>query len=232
MSSDEHPQPCCFDEWATQNAARARKRGTAAPITRSLLAALDREGLESVTFLDLGCGTGDLALAALQRGAASADGIDLGPGAIEEARSLAADRGLAGRASFSVGDGAVVPLDRHDVVALNRVLCCYPKVDGLLANSLGAAGEVYAYTAPIDTGPIGLFNRVSVAVSNAWFHIREKKFRGFRAFVHDLDEIDRTIAQAGFRKTIDEHARIWQIAVFRRDAARVGAASDRQATAT
>jgi len=40
---------CCFDEWASQNAARARKRGTAAHITRSLLAALDDQGLEGRT---------------------------------------------------------------------------------------------------------------------------------------------------------------------------------------
>jgi SAM-dependent methyltransferase len=212
----EQESPCCFDAWAANNAERARKKGTAAPITRHLLEALETHGLRGKTVLDLGCGTGDLALATLARGAASADGIDLGPGAIEEARSLAAERGLADRASFSVGDGAVERLERHDVVALNRVLCCYPRTDRLLENSLGAVGEVIAYTAPIHTGALGLFNRVSVALSNLMFRFREKKFRGFRAFVHDLDEVDRRIAAAGFRKTYAAHRRIWQLAVFTR----------------
>lgn len=199
------------------NAKRARKEGTAAPITRHLLAALDDHGLQGRSVLDLGCGTGDLALATLTLGAARADGIDLGPGAIEEARSLAAERGLADRATFSVGDGAVEALASHDVVALNRVLCCYPSVDRLLANSLGAASDVYAYTAPIHRGLVGMFNRVSVAVGNVWYRLREKKFRGFRAFVHDLDAVDRRITEAGFRRTHASRRRVWQLAVFTRD---------------
>jgi SAM-dependent methyltransferase len=216
VDPDEQPPACCFDEWASHNAKRARKQGTAAPITRHLLAALDRERLQGKTFLDVGCGTGDLALAALARGAASADGIDLGAGAIADARSLAEERGLTDRVTFTVGNGALDPLSRHDVVALNRVLCCYPSVDRLLANSLGAAGDVYAYTAPIHTGVVGLFNRISIGIGNAWYRLRDRKFQGFRAFVHDLDAVDRTIAETGFRKAHGAHHRMWQLAVFTR----------------
>jgi len=216
VDPDEQPPACCFDQWAAQNAGRARKRGTAADITRFLLTALEEGGLQGKTVLDLGCGVGDLALATLAHGAASADGIDLGRGAIEEARSLAAERGLAERATFSVGNGAEEPLARHDVVALNRVLCCYPSVDQLLTNSLGAAGNVFAYTAPIHSGFMGRFNRLSVGISNRWFRLRERKFRGFRAFVHDLDAVDRRIAEAGFRKAHGAHRRVWQLAVFTR----------------
>jgi SAM-dependent methyltransferase len=217
VSTPEQPEPCCFDEWAVHSASRARKRGVGAPITGRLLGALERQGLEHRTVLDVGCGTGDLALASLQRGAERASGVDLGGGAIEQARSLAAERGLADRASFTVGDGAVEPLARHDVVALNRVLCCYPRVEQLLANSLAATGTVYAYTAPVHRGLLGRFNRISVGISNRWFRLRRKKFRGFQAFVHDLDAVDRTIAGAGFRRVHRSRERfVWQLAVFTR----------------
>lgn len=167
--------------------------------------------------LDVGCGTGDLALASIERGADHATGIDLAGGAIDQARSLAVERGLMDRTSFTAGDGAVAPLAPHDVVALNRVLCCYPSIDSLLANTLGATRAVYAYTAPVHIGLMGRFNRISVAISNRWFRLREKKFRGFRAFVHDLDAVDRTIAAAGFRRVQDSRVRsVWQLAVFTR----------------
>lgn len=214
---EERPEACCFDEWAAHSASRARKRGVGAPITGRLVEALARQGLEHRTILDVGCGSGDLALASLQRGAERARGIDLAGGAIAQARSLAAERGLADRASFEVGDGAIARLSRHDVVALNRVLCCYPSVDRLLANSLGAAGDVYAYTAPVDAGVIGLFNRVTVRLGNVWYRLRERKFQGFRAFVHDLDAVDRTIMTSGFRRVHTSRERgVWQLAVFTR----------------
>jgi SAM-dependent methyltransferase len=217
VTSDERPEPCCFDGWAVQSASRARRRGVGAPITGRLVEALDRQGLARRTVLDVGCGTGDLALASLQKGAERTTGIDLAGGAIEQARILATERGLQDRTSFAVGDGAVAPLARHDVVALNRVLCCYPRVDALLANTLGATGAIYAYTAPVHAGIVGRFNRISVAISNRWFRVRERKFRGFRAFVHDLDVVDRTIADAGFRPVHRSRERgIWQLAIFTR----------------
>jgi magnesium-protoporphyrin O-methyltransferase len=213
----DRSEHCCFDEWAVHSAERARRRGVGAPITGRILEAVASQGLGGRSFLDVGCGTGDLALAALGRGAERATGVDLAAGAIDQARSLAAERGLSERASFSVGDGAEVPLAPHDVVAMNRVLCCYPRTDRLLANALGAAGTVFAYTAPVDRGIRGSFNRLSVAISNRWFRLRERKFGGFRAFVHDLGAVDRAIEEAGFRPVHRSEVRIvWRLAVFTR----------------
>jgi SAM-dependent methyltransferase len=188
-----------------------------APLTGRMLTALERVGVGGRTVLDVGCGVGDLALGTLRRGAASADGIDMSEGAIEQARELASDRGFEDRSSFSVGDGATEQLGLHDVVALNRVLCCYPSVDQLLANSLGAAGSVYAYTAPVHDGAVGRINRVNIRISNAWFRLRKRKYRGFQAFVHDLDRVDRTIERAGFRRVHRSRERfMWRLAVFAR----------------
>jgi SAM-dependent methyltransferase len=214
---DQESEGCCFDQWAEGNAARVRKRGVRAPITTRFLRALERERLRGRTVLDVGCGVGDLAIGAIERGAERATGIDLGAGVIEQARALAAERGHTDRTIFSVGDGAVALLDRHDVVTLNRVLCCYPSVDRLLGNTLDAAGIVYAYTAPIHAGGLGRLNRLKVAIGNRWFRFRRAKFRGFQAFVHDLDAVDRMISDAGFRQVHKSQERItWQLAVFRR----------------
>ena len=114
-------------------------------------------------------------------------------------------------------DGAQIPLPRADVVGLNRVLCCYPAVDALLENTLGATGSVYGFTAPIDRGPLGLLNRAITAVGNGWYRLRRRKFRGFRAFVHDLDAVDRRIRAAGFGPVRRERHGLWDLAVYARD---------------
>src|SRR5437867_13217418 len=80
---DEHD--CCVDRWAAHTAKRARKREVGSPVSRRLLDAIDAVGLEGRSVLDVGCGSGDLALATLARGADRTTGIDLGAGAIEEA---------------------------------------------------------------------------------------------------------------------------------------------------
>jgi magnesium-protoporphyrin O-methyltransferase len=207
---------CCFDEWASVNAARARKGRTAA-ITSAVLKQLEDAGLTGRSLLDVGCGSGDLALGALARGAARVEGIDLGTGAIALARELAAERGLAERASFEVGDGSTAPLHPADVVVLNRVVCCYPDATGLLDNALPAAGSVLALSAPANRGVAGLVNRMLTAVSNRWYGLRDAKYRGFRVFLHDLDAIDDRVRAAGFaRRHRGRRRAVWEVAVYER----------------
>ena len=211
------PQDCCFDEWARANRKRAGSGGTAAAVTASLLAALDEAGVRDRTLLDVGCGTGDLALGALARGATQVTGIDLGPGAIQSARDLAAERGHTEHATFLLGDGSVQPLPEADVVVLNRVLCCFPDADALLANTLRAAGEVFAFTAPVDRGPVGAYNRVLAWLANTWFALRAAKFKGFRVAIHDLQRADDAIRAAGFAPSRQERRRIvWDLRVYER----------------
>lgn len=211
---DEHGD-CCFDEWADHWSKRAKKKRTIAGVTAPLLEALEEAGLRDRTVLDVGCGVGDLAIEAVARGAARASGVELSPRAVEEARRLAAERHVADRTSFRLGDGSKVPLPSADVVVLNRVFCCYPDVDALLENSLTAARDVYAFTAPPSTGLAGMFVRLQTRLSNVWYRLRDRKFQGFRVFVHDVSMLDGRIRAAGFRPVRSERRRVvWHMAVY------------------
>ena len=121
-------------------------------MTASLLDAITEAGVTDRTVLDVGCGIGDLAIEVVTRGAASGTGYDLSAKAIEEARKLAAARGVGDRMRFEVGDGAKLELPAADIVVINRVVCCYPDTENLLEHTLGAAGSVFAMTAPVSNG--------------------------------------------------------------------------------
>jgi magnesium-protoporphyrin O-methyltransferase len=215
----EEPEPerCCFDDWVDSWSDKATRRPTAAKVSAALLDAITETGVADRTILDVGCGIGDLAIEVVARGAASGTGFDLSAKAIDEARKLAQTRGVGDRLRFEVGDGAKLDLPAADIVVINRVVCCYPDTGNLLERTLGAAGSVYAITAPVSTGTVGAYNRVWNRCWNVWYRLRRKKFAGFRTFIHDLDGIDERIRAAGFHRVHHEHRRVvWDLAVYAR----------------
>ena len=208
---------CCFDDWVDHWERQARKGETVAGVTRHLLDGLTEAGLEGRTVLDVGCGIGDLALATLERGAERASGLDLSTKAILRARELAAARGLGERTTFEVGDGSRAQLPDADVVVLNRVVCCYPDLDGLLTRTLAATGRVYALTAPVSSGPLGSLNRSWTWLWNIVYRLRREKYAGFQTYVHDVGGIDERVREAGFRPVRRERRRVvWELAVYAR----------------
>ena len=212
---DERQPDCCFDDWVDHWSKRSRKKTTVAPVTAPLLSALEDTGIAGRSILDIGCGIGDLATAATAHGASRAFGIDLSGKAIAEAQRLATERGVADRTSFQVGDGADAPLPKADVVVLNRVFCCYPDLDRLLDNSLSAAGTTYAFTTPTSAGVSGVAAKLETWFGNLWYRARDRKFQGFRTFVHDVDRIDARVQAAGFRPVRRQRRRfVWHLAVY------------------
>lgn len=212
---DDKRDDCCFDGWVDNWSKQAKKKSTVAGVTAPLLSGLEAAGIVGKSILDIGCGIGDLATEAATRGASQTFGVDLSEKAVEEARRLASERGVADRATFQVGDGAEIALPKADVVVLNRVFCCYPNVDGLLQNSLAAAGTVYAFTTPRSRGFSGAIVKLQTWFENLWYRVRDKKFQGFRGFVHDVDLIDARVQAAGFRPIQRQRRRIvWHMAVY------------------
>lgn len=105
--------------------------------TRRALEWVDRLGDDSLAgaqFLDLGCGSGVLALAALVRGAAQAVACDLDPVAVAVARANAQLNGQADRVRFFVGSVQALRPGGFDVAAANLLRTeLLPVLPGLLA---------------------------------------------------------------------------------------------------
>jgi magnesium-protoporphyrin O-methyltransferase len=213
--SDDHG--CCFDDWARHDARRARRRDRPDAVTLALVEALGDAGLRDRSLLEVGCGVGELTLACLGRGAARATGTDLSEEAITQARRLAGERGLADRSRFEVADGATAPLASHDVVALNRVICCFPDAAGLVDHTAAAARTIYGIVLPRSEGIAGVVTRSMIRAENLMFWMRRRTFGGYRAFVHDVPAIDRRLHEAGLRRVHQRKVRyVWHLAVYER----------------
>ena len=117
------------------------------PTTRLSLAALEAVGergaLDGARVLDVGCGSGILAIAAAKLGAASVLGVDTDPIAVEATESNAARNGLAGviRARAGSLPSAEAPFD---VIAANLIASILVALAPALAAELRPGGTIVA----------------------------------------------------------------------------------------
>ena len=116
--------------------------------TRLCLDALDRLVRRGDAVLDVGCGSGILALAAARLGAARVDALDTDPVAVEATRANAARNGLADAIDAREGSlGAAWPWperEAYDVVAMNIALAVVSELLPDAAAALRPGGTLVA----------------------------------------------------------------------------------------
>jgi ribosomal protein L11 methyltransferase len=119
------------------------------PTTRLCLALIedvaDRRLLDGARILDVGCGSGILAIAAVLLGAQSVLGVDTDPLAVETTLENAGLNGLGGKIAARQGS---VPLtdehDQYDVVLANLVASLLIDLSEHLHNSVNPGGRLIA----------------------------------------------------------------------------------------
>ncbi len=114
------------------------------PTTRGCLALLQAVDPMPARVLDVGCGSGILALAALRLGAERAIGVDTDPLAVEATRANAERNGLGDRIEASVGALPSIAGDRYELVLANLVAAVLVDIAARLAAHLEPDGTLLA----------------------------------------------------------------------------------------
>jgi cyclopropane fatty-acyl-phospholipid synthase-like methyltransferase len=183
-----------------------------ADVSRLPFEHLARVGFDGRTVLEVGCGYGRLLVGALVEGARSATGIELDADAVGKAAARAERAGVADRCSVILADGAEADLAAHDIVVLDRVICCYDDADRLVDRTVSAAGLAYAFSVPESRGLRGMRNRVAYAIEGVYDALRGNA----RSYAHDVRRIDRRLRVAGFQLGTSGRQGKWYLAVYLR----------------
>ncbi len=198
------------DRQAEGDRKRFRKQGPDAS-TKALIDALVADGVEGATLLDIGGGIGAIQLELLRAGAARAESVDASPAYVAAARDEAARMGFADRTNGRVGDfvavaGEIAPAD---IVTLDKVVCCYLDMPGLLGNAADRARRVVGLVYPRETW----WNRLAARAIAAfgWLTRDATRWR-----IHGQAEIDAVLDRAGFVRHDVRRELIWQISLYRR----------------
>lgn len=197
-----------FSFFARSYRKRFNKKGFE-PSQLQLMAGLEQVGYKDATILEVGSGVGYLHQVLLEQGAKSAVGIDLAEDMLAEAESWAKEKNLTERTEYIQGDFIELldSVEKAEVTILDKVVCCYPFAELLLNSSTAKTSRVYALTYPRNRWFI-------VAAIEVMALLLKISGSDFRAYVHDPENIEAWIIQAGFKKVYQEQTFIWRSQIY------------------
>jgi magnesium-protoporphyrin O-methyltransferase len=210
-------ETCCFDEIFGEGDARSElrqlRRSGPRSTSRQLIDGLAGGDPTGLTVLDIGAGVGAVHLELLGRGAASAVDIDASSAYIAASREEAARRGLLDLVRYEKADFVTVAgdLEPADLVALDRVVCCYRDMPGLLDRAARLTRRRLGLVLPRDTWLMRSFETLGAG----WFRLRRK---AYRPYVHRIAAVDAVVASAGLRPLSRRQGLLWLMIVYERPA--------------
>ena len=192
---------------ADRETRRFRKRGLRGSAKALAELAGDVRG-ESV--LEIGGGAGTIEIELLEAGATRTTNVELAATYEAAAEELIAERGLTGRVERRIGDfvSDAGTIERHDVVVMHRVVCCYPDVEALVGAAAEHAARRMVITYPQERAIV----RVAFRLGNALLRLRGSTFR---AYVHPVRRIEAAAEARGLApETRVRHGLVWESAAF------------------
>ena len=213
MSCTSH---CCgsesvFDKKeAAKNLKKYHKNGPE-KFNQRLLDALFEQDLSNLSLLDIGGGIGILQHELLKNGVSKSTDVDASPESIAMAKKIMKENGAEDKMQFIYSDfnDCHQEIEKHDIVTMARVVCCYPNAVELINNSTSKAIQFYGLIYPRG----GFIAQVVQKIMNFGLYLRRNPFRVFN---HSEELIDKTIRNNGFEKIYYGSAFPWRIALYKK----------------
>jgi magnesium-protoporphyrin O-methyltransferase len=198
------------EKLAARDLKRYQQKGPG-PTTRLMRDCIVAAGAARGHVLDVGGGVGALSFELLDHGVAEATVVDASSAytaaAQREARAVARARAMhIVHADFL---SATDSLPTVDIVALDRVVCCYPSYAPLLGEAMRHSTRYVALSYPRDLWHV----RSVVAAENL---ARRLSGNPFRSFVHPASAMAELAARQGFTLRCRKHTIAWQVDLLER----------------
>lgn len=210
---------CCsydrqFNARHAEDDLRDYRRNGPTGLTKALIEALAAGGIEGRSVLEIGGGVGAVHHELLRAGADAAVDVDASRAYVSAAREESERQGHADRVEYRVGDFVALAdvIEPADVVALDRVLCCYADMSSLVARSAALAKVRYGVVYP----RYNWFGRVAIVLVNLGKRVSRSPFR---TYLHRTTDVDAILVDHGLVRTLHRTTLIWQLAVYERPTA-------------
>jgi magnesium-protoporphyrin O-methyltransferase len=204
----------CFNpKLAAQELDHYRKKG-ASKSTRRLISALESQGVDGMTLLDIGGGVGAIPHALLRDGVNTATAVDASSAYLDVAREEAQRLELSDRMRFEYGNFVELApnIPSADIVTLDRVLCCFDDMSALVSASSARATHLYGLVYPRAMWWLRALVRV-------WSGLARLTGNKMRFFVHSPTAVDAIVRGQGFERRSYDTVGLWQVIVYARSSA-------------
>ena len=200
-----------FDARHVAGKLRTYRRNGPTGLTRLLIDGLAAGGVDGYTVLDIGGGVGAVHHELLRSGAAAAVDVDASRAYIAVARGEAERQGHSDRVQYLAGDFVALAdkVAPADLVALDRVVCCYEDMAALVGRSATLARRRYGLVYPRDSW----LGRVGTMFMNATFRLTRSPFR---TYIHRTAEVEAILAGHGLVRRIHRTTLVWQLDIYER----------------
>lgn len=179
--------------------------------TRMLLEVLKAAGVEGATLIDIGGGVGAIQHELLGIGVQKAVHVDASTAYLGASQEEAEKRGHRQRVTYVHGNFVELApeIEPADIVTLDRVVCCYPDMPGLVGTSAARAQKLYGLVYPRDA----VWMKWGSSLFNLYLWLRRNPFR---IFVHSAAEVDAVVRSKGLTPRYHRNAGLWQVVIYSR----------------